>query len=194
MNAFTVTTDHEEWRSLTRECAFRLKAYAGVDLQKVAAKDEFDSHIRKLTAPLATREPTWFFDSDWWMVREAELPPIPAGGIVATYCRSGHERYCNSCADISKVFGTTLYGADMNSVNVREAFVRALALQSQFYWNGRPRADESFLNIAVQQLGIPVTFMPAEWNWCDDRKPDTIAIHAGAMWPKLEWLQKRCCL
>lgn len=191
MKAFTITTRHEEWNQLTRECVLRLRAYAGMDTEPITADNEFDSHVQKLTVPLASHEPTWFFDSDWWMVKEATLPPIPSGGIVATYCRSGHERYCNTCVDISQVFGTTIYGADLSSVNVRQAFLNALKLQSEFYWNGRPKADESFLNIACQRLNVPIAFMPPEWNWCDIAQDNTIAVHAGAMWPKLEWLKAR---
>lgn len=190
MNAFTVTTNHPEWNALGRECCLRLQAYAGITPTVIEAKDQFDSHVVKLTHPLVHEGPVWFFDADWWMLREAALPEIPSGTIVATYCRTGHERYLNSAVDLTKVFGTTLYGADMSCPRIRSAFDKALHLQGESYWNGKPRADESFLNIAVQQAEIPVTMMGAEWNHCGAAMPNTIGLHAGGRWPKLDWMRE----
>lgn len=192
MNAFTVTTAHEEWTALTEECVMRLRRHAKVSALVITAQDEFDAHVQKLTVPLSCHAPMWFFDSDWWMMRDAELPEIPKDGIIGTYCRSGHERYCNSCVDLNIVFGSTIFGADMSNRRVRLAFCNALHLQSEFFWNGKPKADESFLNIAAQQLGIPVKFMDAEWNHCAAPESDTIGLHGGGIWPKLEWMRNHC--
>ncbi len=194
MKAFTVTTDFEEWTALTKECVERLERFAAVTPTIITAQDQFDAHVQKLLTPLTSHEETWFFDSDWWMMQQAELPPIPKGGIAAVYCRTGHERYCNTGIDLKGIFGTTLFGADLGDKRIRQAFTKALHLQSEAYWNGKPKADESFLNIAVQQLGIPVTFMPFTWNHCAAPETDTIGLHAGGMWPKLEWMRKHCNL
>lgn len=195
MRIFTVATKHHEWESLSRECVLRLKSYAGVEsVEIIWAKDQFDSHIQKLLHPLASHEHVWFFDADWWMMKPSELPEIPNGGIVATYCRTGHERYCNSLVDIERIFGTTLWGADMSSLSVRAAFIKALHLQSEFYWNGKPKADESFLNIACQNLAVPVTFIGSEWNHCGPPIGSTIGLHAGGRWPKLDWMKAHCLL
>lgn len=190
MNAFTITTDHQEWDALSSECARRLAAYGDTKLRIITARDEFDSHLQKLLVPLLRTEPIWFFDSDWWMLKEAALPEIPRGHIIATHCRSGHERYCNSAADLARVFGTTLYGADAKDDKVRAAFTKAIHLQSEFYWNGKPKADESFLNIACQQLGVPVIVMEPRWNHCATPDADTIGLHAGGRWPKLDWMRE----
>lgn len=190
MKAFTITTKHPEWEELTRECVARAKRHLGVDLEVLDAKDQYDSHLQKLLHPLRHHDEVWFFDSDWWALQDAKLLPVPIGGMRAVYCRTAHERYCNTCVDLKKVFGTTLYAADMRSPQVRSAFMHAVHLQHEAYWNGKPKADESFLNIACQQRDVHVAMMGFEWNHCAKPDASTIGLHAGGMWPKLAWMRE----
>lgn len=192
MKIFTVTTDHPEWHSLTRECVLRVKAYSGQDIKVFEAKDQWDAHVLKLTVPLHYEDPVWFVDSDWWPVKPFEFPEITEEGITAPYCRSGHDRYITTCADTSKVFGTTILGADMGSWKVKQAFRNARAMQSAAYWNGKPKMDEFFLNVAVLSHDMPITYLGGEWVWNGKVSPEAIAVHAGAMWPKLDWLKEQC--
>lgn len=189
MKVFTITTDHPEWESLTRECVLRAKSYSGLDVDVVTAKDQWDAHVLKLTVPLRYQEPVWFLDSDWWAVKPFKFPEVPECGICAPRCQTGVERYITTCADISKVFGTTIIGMDMADPQVRLCFTDALALQSALYWNGRPKMDEFFLNIAVLKSGLPVTLLNGQWVWNGPKSSEAIAVHAGGMWPKLEWLK-----
>lgn len=191
MKIFTVTTAHPEWESLTRECVLRMKSYTGLDVQVYTAKDQWDAHVQKLAIPLLYNDPVWFVDSDWWALKPFELPEIPSGGFAAPYCRSGHDRYKTTCADIEKIFGTTIIGMDMGSWKVRHCFRKAQALQNSFYWDGKPKMDEFFLNIAVLQSDVPVKHLDGSWIWNGHNPPpEAIAVHAGGFWPKLEWLKK----
>lgn len=191
MKAFTVTTRHPEWQELTRECVRRLRHYAGITCEVITARDQYDSHVIKLTHPLSCREPLWFFDSDWWLIHPASLPPIPTGGITAVHCRSGFERYQTTSLTPQQIFGTTLYGADMSSPAVRSVFQHARTLQQTHFSNDRPRMDECFLNIAAHHAGLPLTLIGYEWNHCSHPQPDTLALHAASMWPKLPWLREK---
>jgi hypothetical protein len=190
MKIFTVTTMQPEWEALTRECVLRVKSYTGMDVEVFTAKDQFDAHVLKLAAPLEFEDFTWFVDSDWWPVRTFEFPEIPTGGIIGVHCTTGHDRYKTTCADLSKVFASTIMGMDMASSKVKHAFRMALSLQSQFYWNGHPKMDEFFLNIAVMKSGLPIEHLDPNWLHNCACREDTIAVHAGGIWPKLEKLKE----
>jgi hypothetical protein len=187
---FTVTTDHPEWKALTAECCRRVEQFSGHTVEVFTAKDQFDSHVLKLSAPLEFEDFTWFVDSDWWPVRPFEFPDVPEGGLTAVPCLTGLDRYQTTCADTSKVFASTILGMDMSSSKVKHAFRLALSLQSQFYWNGRPKMDEFFLNVASMRSGLPIAHVSPEWLHNCARREDTIAVHAGGIWPKLEALKE----
>jgi hypothetical protein len=189
MKVFTVTTDHPEWESLTRECVLRVKSYSGHDVQVFEAKNQWDAHVLKLTAPLIFEDFVWFVDSDWWPVKPFEFPQIPESGFCAPRCMNGKERYITTCADTDNIFGTTIIGMDMVSYKVRHCFRKALSLQSSFFWDDKPRMDEFFLNVAVLAEGLPVTYLTGEWIWNAPVVPEAIGVHAGGMWPKLNWLK-----
>lgn len=190
MNLFTITTKHPEWDELTAECVDRVKRYSGHDLEVVQAKDQWDAHVLKLTHPLKYAGHVWFVDSDWWPVKEFIFPEILEGGITAPYCRSGHERYITTCADTKKVFGTTIIGMDLTGWKLRHCLRSARAMQAASFWDGKPRMDEFFLNLAVLSQGeVPVRLLDGEWIYNGKRSPEAIAVHAGARWPKLEWLR-----
>lgn len=191
MKAFTVTTSHPEWTALTEECVRRLQEFAGITSEVVVARDQYHSHVLKLTHPLTYTEPVWFFDSDWWLIRQATLPAIPAGGIAAVHCRSGYDRYRVTSLTPGEIFGTTLWGADMSHPTVRSTFKQARHLQDTLFSNGKPSMDEFFLNVASVQAALPRHIMGYEWNHCASPQEDTLAIHAASMWPKLPWLRER---
>lgn len=190
MKVFTVTTQHPEWEALTRECVLRVKTFTGLDVEVFTAKDQYDAHVLKLTAPLEFEDFTWFVDSDWWPVRSFEFPEIPAGGITGVPCLTGLDRYNTTCADTSKVFASTILGMDMASSRVKAAFRLALVLQSHLYWNGKPKMDEFFLNVAAMKSGLPIEHLSTDWLHNCARRPGTIAVHAGGIWPKLETLKE----
>jgi hypothetical protein len=190
MKVFTVTTQHPEWEALTRECVLRVKSYSGLDVEVVVAKDQWDAHVKKLTAPLLYEDYVWFVYSDWWPVKPFEFPEIPRGGFAAVTCKGGEGRYITTCADLNQIFSTTVIGMDMVSWKTRTAFRKAQALQSAFFWDGHPRMDEFFLNVAVLRENLPVSRLPGEWVWNGPKGPESIGVHAGGIWPKLEALKE----
>lgn len=194
MKVFTVTTKHPEWESLTAECVRRVKEFSGHEVQVIQAKDQWDAHVLKLTVPLRHDCFLWFVDSDWWPVQPFEFPKIPEGGFSAIRCTTGLKRYVTTCADTEKVFATTILGADMNSWKVKHCFRHAQAMQSTAFWDGKPRMDEFFLNVAVLAQDMPISYMGGQWAWNGKRSPEAIAVHAGAMWPKLDWLNQNAVL
>jgi hypothetical protein len=190
MKVFTVTTQHHEWEALTRECVLRVKSYSGLDVEVVTAKDQWDAHVLKVAVPLLYDDFTWFVDSDWWPVKPFEFPEIPEGGFCAVRCTSGKDRYKTTCADTSQIFATTVIGMDMGSWKVKKAFRQAQSLQNLYFWDRKPRMDEFFLNVAVLRDQLPVTYLEGEWLRNAPKMPETIAVHAGGMWPKLDWLKE----
>lgn len=190
MKVFTVTTQHPEWEALTRECALRVGQFSGQKMEIYTAKDQYDAHVLKLTAPMEFEDFTWFVDSDWWPVKPFEFPEIPEGGILAVPCRSGLDRYKTTCADTSQVFASTIMGMDMASSKVKSAFRLALVLQSHCYWNGKPKMDEFFLNVASMKMGIPIRHLSTDWLHNCQRRENTIGVHAGGIWPKLDTLKE----
>lgn len=192
MKVFTITTKHPEWEALTEECVRRVKEFSGHEVEVVQAKDQWDAHVLKLTIPLRHNCFLWFVDSDWWPVKPFEFPKIPEGGFSAIQCTTGLDRYITTCADTSKVFATTILGMDMVSWKARHCFRHAKAKQTSSFWDGKPRMDEFFLNLAVLPQNLPVDYMSGNWAWNGPVTPEAIAVHAGGIWPKVETLKRWC--
>jgi len=170
-----VTLVSPSYKKLACEAVKRFRRHSGLEVKEIVVKKEpcFDA---KLSLDLlCKRDRVVFFDSDYYLLRRLRISG-PSSSILAVHDPSvwnPHAFPHTDCErfgmDKRRYFNTGFFVCDLRLDSHREMFRLARKVYGECVEMKREKpvdwTDQFFLNFSVQQLGIPVTFLPFAFNF-----------------------------
>jgi hypothetical protein len=175
MIGLTVSTPSYE--NLATEACKRFEASTGLKARVVRVGTDEDGFPAKLEM-WRTKADAVFFDSDLWVLRKTDFSKLPDWSVVHDPCVFHPESFCfKDCQQPfeeggllrDRYFNTGMMKVDFRKPLNREVFKRAAKIaanvKSGKAWKPHDTTDQYYINRAVLELGVPITFLPYSFNY-----------------------------
>jgi hypothetical protein len=152
-----------------------MRRHSGLEVKEIVVKSE-PCFERKLHLDLlCPKDRLVFFDSDYYLLRRLRVSG-PSSSFIAVHDPSvwnPHAFPHTDCErfglDKRRYFNTGFFVCDLRVELHRRVFQLARQMYAECTEMKREKpvdwTDQFFLNAAVQQLGVPVTFLPFAFNF-----------------------------
>jgi len=187
-----------EFHSLSEKGVELFKKHTGIKNVAIFDTDDDNPYIAKLTLPYIFDQTFVFFDADHWFVNDCDLSQydnkeeifaVPDLGRFKKEDFPQEDCYWNGI-DQEDYFNTGFFIANGRNQKIKKAFHYALGLSQRL--KVKDFGEQSYLNIAIQRMGVPFVPLAYGYNYailCDqypERAPNTshheikhpFAIHA----------------
>lgn len=195
-----VTVVTPSYRHLEKEAIQRFKKFSGIKQVKVIrCKDSNGFHAKLDIDKHVGRERVVFFDIDWWMLRHVDFQSWCASTWFAVHDSAVFNEHAfphTDCRDFSMnslmYFNSGFMVFNLALKSHRDVFKRSRLLlrkvQSGSLKKPTDVTDQFYINLAAQQLRVPVSLTPtkfnfymkaADWGQLPFIPRDIVGIHAA---------------
>lgn len=164
------------FKELSDEAVDRFKYYTGIYKVLILDTDK-NPYLLKLRLHTFLQQTFVYFDSDLWFVNKTDFNQFDNSRkfyAAKDIGRSNdvdfprHDCYWNGIYE-ENYFNTGLFIANGRESSHQRAFEYAWGLKDKL--KVKDFGEQTFLNIAVQRIGVPIGFLPEEYNYpiiCDE--------------------------
>lgn len=171
-----VTIRTPSYAELSEEAVRRFKQHSGLPCVVIDCGDEEAFGMKLKLDTVAPRCQCIVFDADWWALRPFDFSGWCGAAWGMVHDRGIHHpaafaRYdCERQGIVPEYYGNTgFFLCDLSREDHREVFARARGYAAEVRAGGRVAfadfGEQSMLNLAVQQAGVPVNLLPDEYNF-----------------------------
>ena len=170
-----VTVCTPGYELLCAEAVRRIRAASGCDSVLVLDVPEGQGFAAKLALDeLCPRRPIVFFDADWWALRSFDVREVmvQGDGFTAVHDPAVFDPAAWPAKDVAafdlaplSYVNTGFFACDLSSSDTRAMFSQARTLRSAMDKKFTDPTDQGCINVAVQDLGLPLRLLPTRYNF-----------------------------